>query len=81
LGKGFEILAFPFNQFAGQEPGSNKEIKEVACTMFKAESPIFWTGYTGQEGGQEIVDVVFGCYNAGLNSHVIIIFFSAIILF
>ncbi|XP_072965610.1 probable glutathione peroxidase 2 [Typha angustifolia] len=39
--KGFEILAFPCNQFAGQEPGSNEEIKEVACTMFKAEFPIF----------------------------------------
>lgn len=38
---GFEILAFPCNQFAGQEPGSNEEIKEVACTLFKAEFPIF----------------------------------------
>jgi len=39
--KGFEILAFPCNQFAGQEPGNNEEIQEVACTMFKAEFPIF----------------------------------------
>nr|ANA75381.1 glutathione peroxidase [Hevea brasiliensis] len=39
--QGFEILAFPCNQFAGQEPGSNEEIQEVACTMFKAEFPIF----------------------------------------
>ncbi|KAJ6802810.1 putative glutathione peroxidase 2 [Iris pallida] len=39
--KGFEILAFPCNQFGGQEPGSNDEIKEVACTRFKAEFPIF----------------------------------------
>lgn len=38
---GFEILAFPCNQFAGQEPGNNDEIEEVACTMFKAEFPIF----------------------------------------
>lgn len=38
---GFEILAFPCNQFAGQEPGSNEEIQEVVCTMFKAEFPIF----------------------------------------
>ncbi|KAH9727728.1 putative glutathione peroxidase 2 [Citrus sinensis] len=37
----FEVLAFPCNQFAGQEPGSNEEIQEVACTMFKAEFPIF----------------------------------------
>ncbi|KAJ1703702.1 hypothetical protein LUZ63_003481 [Rhynchospora breviuscula] len=39
--KGLEILAFPCNQFAGQEPGNNEEIKEVVCTRFKAEFPIF----------------------------------------
>ncbi|CAM8952751.1 unnamed protein product [Rhodiola kirilowii] len=39
--QGFEILAFPCNQFGGQEPGSNTEIKEFACTRFKAEFPIF----------------------------------------
>uniref|UniRef100_A0A1J3GZ75 Glutathione peroxidase n=2 Tax=Noccaea caerulescens TaxID=107243 RepID=A0A1J3GZ75_NOCCA len=39
--KGFEILAFPCNQFGSQEPGTNKEIKETVCTTFKAEFPIF----------------------------------------
>ncbi|PKA48064.1 putative phospholipid hydroperoxide glutathione peroxidase [Apostasia shenzhenica] len=39
--KGLEILAFPCNQFGGQEPGSNEEIVEFACTQFKAEYPIF----------------------------------------
>ncbi|VFQ79605.1 unnamed protein product [Cuscuta campestris] len=39
--QGFEILAFPCNQFGGQEPGSNEEIKQFACTRFKAEFPIF----------------------------------------
>jgi glutathione peroxidase len=38
---GFEILAFPSNQFGGQEPGSNEQIKEIACSRFKAEFPIF----------------------------------------
>lgn len=28
--KGLRILAFPCNQFAGQEPGTNQEIKEFA---------------------------------------------------
>lgn len=41
LHSGFEILAFPCNQFGGQEPGTNEEIKEFACTRFKAEYPIF----------------------------------------
>ncbi|XP_042507431.1 probable phospholipid hydroperoxide glutathione peroxidase [Macadamia integrifolia] len=39
--QGVEILAFPCNQFGGQEPGSNTEIKQFACTRFKAEFPIF----------------------------------------
>lgn len=39
--KDFEILAFPCNQFGGQEPGTNEEIVEFACTRFKAEYPIF----------------------------------------
>ncbi|PWZ44054.1 putative phospholipid hydroperoxide glutathione peroxidase 6, mitochondrial [Zea mays] len=38
---GFEILAFPCNQFGGQEPGTNEEIAQFACTRFKAEYPIF----------------------------------------
>lgn len=38
---GLEILAFPCNQFGGQEPGTNEEILETACTRFKAEYPIF----------------------------------------
>ncbi|XP_057468040.1 putative glutathione peroxidase 7, chloroplastic [Actinidia eriantha] len=39
--QGFEILAFPCNQFGGQEPGANQEIKQFACTRFKADFPIF----------------------------------------
>ncbi|KDP42818.1 hypothetical protein JCGZ_23760 [Jatropha curcas] len=39
--QGFEILAFPCNQFAGQEPGDSDKIQETACTLFKAEFPIF----------------------------------------
>ncbi|KAJ1702318.1 hypothetical protein LUZ63_002097 [Rhynchospora breviuscula] len=39
--QGFEILAFPCNQFGGQEPGTNEEIMQFACTRFKAEYPIF----------------------------------------
>jgi glutathione peroxidase len=39
--RGLEILAFPCNQFGGQEPGTNEEIKTFACSRFKAEYPIF----------------------------------------
>ncbi|XP_021754081.1 probable phospholipid hydroperoxide glutathione peroxidase [Chenopodium quinoa] len=40
-GLGLEIFAFPCNQFHNQEPGTNEEIVELACTKFKAEFPIF----------------------------------------
>ncbi|PSS14633.1 Glutathione peroxidase [Actinidia chinensis var. chinensis] len=39
--KGFEVLAFPCNQFLRQEPGTSVEAQEFACTRYKAEYPIF----------------------------------------
>jgi len=38
---GFEILAFPCNQFGGQEPGTNSEIKEFATKRFNVTFPLF----------------------------------------
>lgn len=38
---GFEILAFPCNQFLNQEPGTSEDAEQFACTRFKAEYPIF----------------------------------------
>ncbi|KAL1197634.1 putative glutathione peroxidase 4 [Cardamine amara subsp. amara] len=39
--EGFEILAFPCNQFLYQEPGTSQEVHQNACTRFKAEYPVF----------------------------------------
>ncbi|XP_047956200.1 probable glutathione peroxidase 4 [Salvia hispanica] len=39
--KGFEILAFPCNQFLNQEPGISQDAEQFACSRFKAEYPIF----------------------------------------
>lgn len=39
--RGFEVLAFPCNQFGGQEPGSEEEIVEFCTTRFSATFPIF----------------------------------------
>ena len=39
--KGFEILAFPANEFGSQEPGSNEEIKEFCSTKYKVSFPLF----------------------------------------
>jgi glutathione peroxidase len=40
-GKGLEILAFPCNQFAGQEPGSDEEIAAFCETRFHTSFPLF----------------------------------------
>lgn len=39
--QGFEILAFPCNQFMGQEPGTNLEVKAFARELYGAEFPLF----------------------------------------
>ncbi len=39
--KGFEILAFPCNDFGGQEPGTNEEIKEFCSSKFNVTFPLF----------------------------------------
>lgn len=39
--KGFEILAFPSNDFGAQEPGSNEEIKKFCELKYKTTFPLF----------------------------------------
>ena len=39
--KGFTILGFPCNQFAGQEPGTNEEIKQFCSTKYNVSFPLF----------------------------------------
>jgi glutathione peroxidase len=39
--QGFYVLGFPANNFGGQEPGSNEEIKEFCQSKFKVTFPMF----------------------------------------
>lgn len=39
--KGLEILAFPCNDFGGQEPGSNDEIKKFCSTNYSISFKLF----------------------------------------
>ena len=39
--KGFYVLGFPANEFAGQEPGSNPEIAQFCETKFGVKFPMF----------------------------------------
>ena len=42
--KGFVILGFPSNDFGGQEPGTNKEIKTFCEVNFNVKFPLFDKG-------------------------------------
>ena len=39
--RGLEVLGFPCNQFAGQEPGSEAEIQNFCSTRFDVTFPLF----------------------------------------
>jgi glutathione peroxidase len=39
--RGFEVLAFPCNQFGGQEPGTAEEIASFCSTTFDVTFPVF----------------------------------------
>ena len=39
--RGLEVLGFPCNQFMGQEPGTNDEIKEFCSLNFNVSFPMF----------------------------------------
>ena len=39
--QGFVILGFPANNFRGQEPGTDKEIKEFCSTKYNVTFPMF----------------------------------------
>lgn len=39
--RGFEVLAFPANEFGQQEPGDNAQIKEFCTTHYKVSFPLF----------------------------------------
>ena len=40
-GKGLEVLGFPCNQFGGQEPGTNEEIKEFCSSKYNVTFPLY----------------------------------------
>jgi len=39
--KGFYVLGFPCNQFGGQEPGTNEEIKQFCSSKYQVTFPLF----------------------------------------
>jgi glutathione peroxidase len=39
--RGLEVLAFPCNQFGGQEPGTDEEIRDFCSTNYDVTFPVF----------------------------------------
>ncbi len=39
--QGFEVIGFPANNFMGQEPGTNEEIKQFCSTKYRVTFPMF----------------------------------------
>jgi glutathione peroxidase len=39
--KGLTVLGFPCNQFGGQEPGTNEEIKQFCSSRYQVTFPLF----------------------------------------
>lgn len=39
--RGFVVLGFPANDFAGQEPGTNEEIQQFCSTQYDVSFPMF----------------------------------------
>lgn len=39
--QGFEVLAFPANEFGGQEPGTEEEIKSFCSSKYDVSFPLF----------------------------------------
>lgn len=39
--RGFEILGFPANEFGGQEPGTEEQIKDFCSTQYDVTFPLF----------------------------------------
>ena len=54
------MLAFPCNQFAGQEPGTNAEIKEFAASNYGVTFPMFEKIDVNGDGAAPLYDFLRG---------------------
>ncbi|CDW89686.1 glutathione peroxidase family protein [Stylonychia lemnae] len=63
--QGFEILTFPCNQFGGQEPGTNQEVKQFIRELYGGEWPIFEKSDVNGENSNEVFKYLR--YNSELN--------------
>jgi glutathione peroxidase len=53
-GRDFVVLGFPSNDFGGQEPGSESEIKKFCSLKYRVTFPLFAKVKTKGEGQSEV---------------------------
>jgi glutathione peroxidase len=58
--QGLEILGFPCNQFGGQEPGSQSQIREFCRTNYGVEFPMFEKIEVNGEGRDSLYEWLTG---------------------
>lgn len=54
--RGFSVLGFPCNQFAGQEPGTPEEIREFAESSYGVTFPLYEKIEVNGEGRHELYE-------------------------
>ena len=52
--RGFTVLAFPSNEFGGQEPGTPEQIREFCTTKFNVTFPMFEKTHTKGKEQSEV---------------------------
>jgi glutathione peroxidase len=55
---GFEVLGFPANDFAGQEPGTNQEIQKFCSVSYDVTFPLFSKVVATGEGKHPLFDTL-----------------------
>jgi glutathione peroxidase len=58
--RGFEVLGFPCNQFAEQEPGTNEEIREFCTRNYGVTFPMFAKVEVRGEGAHPLFKFLTG---------------------
>ena len=68
--KGFELLAFPCNQFGAQEPGTHEEINNYVTSNFGCKFPIFEKLEVNGDNTHPVYQYLKGCTPANLQPSV-----------
>lgn len=66
--QGFEVLGFPCNDFGGQEPGTNEEIKEFCALNYNVTFPMFDKVKVIGDDKDPLFDILTNNPNTGISA-------------